>query len=616
MKKTEKNVHWGKITPMMKGYNCRKKLLPALLFLVSFGCMPTVHAQNINTIAGLGFAGYNGEGSPAIAKEVNDPFGVALDNSGNLIIADVNNHRIRKLTPAGVISTIAGNGNAFPYMGDGIPATATSVNGAMGVAVDASGNIYIADTHNNRIRKINTAGIISIVAGDGLSSYFGDGGQATDAELTNPTGVTVDAAGNMYIADYGNNVIRRVDATTGIITTVAGNGTAGWLGDGGPATNAELANPYNVAVDASGSLYISDWFNDRVRKVDGSGTITTYVAIPKPTNVTLDGAGNLFVSSQSNHSVTKINGSGSIIIAGGLGMGFSGDGGPATAAQLSSPAGVAVNGAGDVFIADMANERIRKISVPIAGISPITGNTSICISTPSTLSDATAGGTWSSDDVSIAVVGITSGVVTGIAPGTTTIRYTTTGGSASIVVTVSSDAPPTAGKVMGVNQLCPGNNGILTSNIGGGVWTSSNTAVCKISGYGIVSALTPGTSTITYTVTNSCGASGFVKYAFKVLPYYDCPGSNTGVANTAANTEMISAWPNPNQGTFAIKLNSATNEDATVVITNMMGEKVAELNVRTNQEREVSLHLAAGLYLINATTAHGHWGEKVLVKPE
>ena len=217
---------------------------------------------------------------------------MAVDASGNLYIADTGNNRIRKVSATGIITTVAGNGSAG-YSGDGGPATSAQLDGPEGVAVDGSGNLYIADTCNNRIRKVSATGIITTVAGNGSAGYSGDGGPATSAQLSLPAGVAVDGSGNLYIADSGNNRIRKVSAT-GIITTVAGNGSPGYSGDGGPATSAQLNQPAGVAVDASGNLYIADSSNNRIRKVSATGIITTV-------------AGNGF-------------------------DGYSGDGGPATSA--------------------------------------------------------------------------------------------------------------------------------------------------------------------------------------------------------------------------------------------------------------------------------------------
>src|SRR5204862_317026 len=200
-----------------------------------------------------------------------------LDAGGNLYIADLGNERIRKVAAAtGIITTVAGNG-VFGFAGDGGAATSASLSGPVGVAVDAGGNLYIADNWNNRIRKVAAAtGIITTMAGNGNPTFAGDGGAATSASVYVPTGVALDASGNLYIADYGNQRVRKVDAASGIITTVAGNGSPAFAGDGGAATSASLNSPVSVALDASGNLYVADQGNHRIRKVAAAtGIITT-----------------------------------------------------------------------------------------------------------------------------------------------------------------------------------------------------------------------------------------------------------------------------------------------------------------------------------------------------
>ena len=227
----------------------------------------------INTIAGNGTEGYIGDGGAAIAAELYYPYGVAVDGNGNVYIADEYNNRIRKVSAAGIITTVAGNGTAG-YSGDGDTATLAELNHPVGVAVDGSGNVYVVDGQNQCIRKVSVTGIITTIAGNGTSGYSGDGGPATAAELWYPIAVAVDVSDNVYIADYGSNRIRKVSAA-GIITTIAGNGTAGYSGDGGAATSAELYNPVGVAVDGSGNVYESEVNNNRIRKVSAAGIITT-----------------------------------------------------------------------------------------------------------------------------------------------------------------------------------------------------------------------------------------------------------------------------------------------------------------------------------------------------
>jgi sugar lactone lactonase YvrE len=254
-----------------------------------------------------------------------NPTGVAVDAGGNLYIADTDNNRVRKVS-GGVITTVAGGGN---LLGDNGQATKAQLHSPTGVAVDSAGNIFIADSGDNRVRKVNAKGVITTVAGTGspTPAYGGDNGPATSAQLNNPYSVALDAAGNLYIAELGDDRVRKVAG--GVITTVVGNGVQGYGGDGGPATGAKLCNPYEVAVDTAGSLYIADFCNARIRKV-ASGTITT--------------------------------------IAGTGTAGFSGDKGPAGEAQLTIPEGVAVDASGRVYVADTGNDRIRVLT-PAAGKS-------------------------------------------------------------------------------------------------------------------------------------------------------------------------------------------------------------------------------------------------------
>jgi len=298
----------------------------------------TLPAGIINTVAGDGTQDYSGDGGAATSAGLFWPAGVAVDTAGNIYIADGNNNRIRKVTAStGVISTVAGDGTAG-YNGDGIEATIAELYDPSGVAVDTAGNIYISDLGNSRIRKVTVStGIISTVAGDGTGGYNGDGITATSAELGNPSGVAVDTAGNIYISDYSNNRIRKVTASTGIISTVAGNGTGGYSGDGGAATSAELYWPHGVAVDAVGNIYIADTSNNRIREVMASTGIISTVAG--------DGTAS-----------------------------YNGDGIAATSAELHSPEGVAVDTAGNIYTADLFNYRVRKVTASTGIISTVAGD--------------------------------------------------------------------------------------------------------------------------------------------------------------------------------------------------------------------------------------------------
>ena len=330
----------------------------------------------ITTIAGTGERGYSGDGGPAVEAQLFNPYSVAVDAAGNVYIADDRNHRIRHVDTTGDITTVAGAGSDFS--GEGGPAILARLDRPHGVAVDDSGNLYIADSGNHRIHRVNASGILATVAGTGERGYSGDGGPAVAAQLIRPWDVSVDGEGNIYIADTFNHAVRRVDAS-GTITTVAGTGEFGYSGDGGPAVEAQLNYPRGVEVDSDGNVYISDSLNHRIRRVDASGTITTVVGtgeygfsgdggpavaaqLFQAEKLSFDSAGNLYIADTFNHRIRRVDHTGTITTVAGQGEGnFSGDGGPALAAQLNAPRDVFVDDLGTMYIADMGNNRIRLV---------------------------------------------------------------------------------------------------------------------------------------------------------------------------------------------------------------------------------------------------------------
>ncbi len=338
----------------------------------------------ITTYAGSGTSGCCFDGSPATQARLNAPRDAAVDAQGNVYIADTSNNRIRKVSATtGTISTFAGTGTSG-FSGDGGAATAAKLSSPAGVAVDTAGNVYIADSSNNRIRKVNASnGIITTVAGNGSTGYSGDGGQATAASLFYPRGLAFDGNGNLLIADASHHAVRRVSAATGVITAVAGTGSSGYYGDGGPATAARLYYPYGVAVDPQGNILIADHSNLRVRRVDaGTGYITTVAgtgnyysngdggpataaAIYYPNDVVVDQAGNVYISDSSGHSVRKVDAL-TGIISSAVGTGeyeYSGDGGPAAYASLREPGGLAYDPIRkDLFIVDFSTPVVRKVA--------------------------------------------------------------------------------------------------------------------------------------------------------------------------------------------------------------------------------------------------------------
>ena len=341
----------------------------------------------ITTIAGVGENSYSGDGGHALSALLNYPAGVAVDDSGILYIADTGNHRIRRVDTAGIITTIAGTGEAG-FGGDGGPAVEALLNSPRGITVDGTGNLFIADYENSRIRRVDSMGIITTVAGVGSSGgSTGDGQQALETQLSGAHDVAVDGSGNLYIAVPGDQRIRRMDVN-GVITTVAGVGyirayvldLEDYSGDGGPAVEANLSFPRGVAVDKSGNVFIADTSNRRIRRVDSSGIITTFAGIGdgwfsrysgpgdlavlgRPRDVSVDGAGNVYIADSWYNSIRRVDSSGIITTLAGMERpGFYGDGGPAVEAHLNDPQAVAVDSSGNLYIADTRNHRIRVLT--------------------------------------------------------------------------------------------------------------------------------------------------------------------------------------------------------------------------------------------------------------
>jgi uncharacterized protein (TIGR03437 family) len=336
----------------------------------------------MSTVAGDGTPGFSGDGGPAIHAQLINPAGIAVDTSGNLYIADPSASEVRKVSPEGIISTVAGDG-AQGYSGDGAPATGANLNWPIGVAVDGAGNLYIGDYGNNRIRRIDVNGIIGTVAGDGTPASSGDGGPAAKAQLSYPAFTAVDASGNLYITTRDR--VRRI-SPDGVIATVAGDGTSGYSGDGGPAINAPLSYSLGVAADGNGNLYLADQFNARVRKVSTAGVITTvagngagyYGGDNGPVagaqvdfsyggglggGMAVDHDGSLYLADTGNNRIRKVSADGIITTVAGNGIvGHSGDGGPAVDGQFALPCSVALDAAGALYIADTWNFRVRKVS--------------------------------------------------------------------------------------------------------------------------------------------------------------------------------------------------------------------------------------------------------------
>ena len=419
----------------------------------------------ITTVAGSGEYGVAGDGGPALEAELQDPFDVAVDSSGNLFIADSFINRIRRVDAVtGIITTVAGTGQAG-FSGDGGPAEEAMLNLPAGIALDSSDDLLIADTDNNRIRKVDLAtGTITTIVGTGEDGFSGDGGPALAAALSFPSGVAIDGAGNLFIADDGNGTIRQVAADTNIITTVAGDGSFEFSGDGGLALEAGLNSASKVALDSGGNLFITDVGNRRIRVVEaGTGLITTVAGgnreflgdggpaaaaiLNIPRDIEFDAGGNLFVVDETSERIRRIDGDTGFIstFAGGAeypdeGLG---DGGPATEAPLSSPAGIVFDASGNLFIADTWHHQIRKVDANSGIISRFAGTgaesfsgdggpaTEAVLNVPEALAISSDGNLYVADTENFRIrrINVGNGIITTVA-GTGTNGYSGDGGPA------------------------------------------------------------------------------------------------------------------------------------------------------------------------------------------
>ncbi len=553
----------------------------ALLLLSS-----TLRAQYthpvLGTLAGTGVSGYFGDGGPATAANFNYPQGIAVNNSGDVFIADELNNRIRKVH-AGIISTVAGCSSIIDsFAGDGGAATAAYLNAPFGIALDAAGNLYIADNQNFRVRKVNTSGIISTIAGNGIAGYTGDGFAATAAKIGYVQGMGIDPSGNLYISDNGNHVVRKI-ATSGIITTFAGTGVTGFSGDGAAATDAQFNTTRGITSDASGNIYIADNGNKRIRMVNTSGIITTVA-------------------------------------------GCSGTcpGGPATATVIGNPQAVAFDASGNMYISvDHGGGLIYKVDV--AGyLTPFAGggaNDSIpfnnCDPFEYMLDGSPYGPSFMAmnnhNELFCSITGQhTVAVFTNNRPpafafgrnlNVTICNNVTFAHLDSILAIIDSDrnqwenwhvlAPPVNGSAT-ISYNTPSSGD--TTNPAGAFYFPAT-------GY-------TGTDSIVVAVTDCIGASDTAKIHISInncslgLHAGQCIGSGLG----------ITVYPNPCLGTFSCTIHSGTIQDASLVVTNVLGQQVKSVNISTNKQETIKTDLPPGVYQLSARTADGVFNSTISIR--
>ncbi len=639
------------------------RIILLVALLSTFFAKP-LSAQTVYTVAGDGTAAYGGDGGISTLSKVNAPNGIAIDAAGNIYIADHDNNRIRKISTTGTISTIAGTGfGGYLASQDGGPATAAWIKWPIGIAVDASGNVFFSDYGNNIIRKISTSGIITTIGGiaGSIPSYGGDGGPATAANLGNAWGVAVDAAGNVLVADALNHRVRKINTTTGIISTIAGMGFVGFAGDGGAATAAacRLNEPTGVAVDGAGNIYIADNANNRVRKINTAGIISTIAGVGLPYGyagdggpatvarlyypkaIAVDNPGNVYVCDWNNSVIRKINTSGTITTLAGTGVsGYSGDGSAAISAQLDHPLGLAVRSDGDVFVGDAANNRVRRIKV---GNEPYfsrggSAKLTVCpgefayIDSVLKVDDIDVGQTltWSpvmlpshatlvvtctatSTGSTVTPFGATYAPFVGYA-GTDTFSVRVTDGiySDTISIYVTILPFPAAGTISGPDSVCPGYTISLSSTVSGGVWSSSASSVATVSATGVVSGIVAGTAIISYTYTNFCGSASATR-TVKVLATVPCI---TAVGTTTREAVIpISIQPNPGNGNFNVLFDvpSIAGEKVIATVYDIVGSKVAEYTLVSGTRSEILLDVPTGIYLFNVNVGGRNYVEKIIV---
>jgi hypothetical protein len=557
--------------------------------------------------AGTRTAGYSGDGGSAASANINNPTDVSVDAAGNVYMADRMNHRIRKVDLNGTITTVVGTGEAG-YAGAGLAATSGRLNLPRGVYADSAGNAYIADTYNHRVRKVDASGIMTTIAGNGAADFSGDGGPASAASLSYPTGIFVASDGSVYIADSFNDRIRRVDPT-GTITTIAGTEDTGYAGDGGLATEAVLNYPTGVIVDDSGNVFIADYGSSAIRKIDTSGVISTYANIVSPRSIALDSSGVLYVATnydginrvypngtvdlmpscidavgvsvdsagrvymacQSDHTIQAATpGIKPGRVAGTWDEGFSGDGGPASEAVLSSPSSVFAAASGALYIADSGNNRVRKIE-PGFEIVPIPPSVKILYPSEGEVTNRRTLPLWytvSSGTVVVKVDGIVVNIVSGgtlgpLADGQHTIRVEATDsigtGFAEETLTVDTVAPiisivsPQSGLtsndhpllVYSVNEAV---SYVMVRLDGSYLWINSGDSL---------GTLSEGTHSLVIEATDIAGNTGTAVVNFTISsmpPTVTIISPATGITNNS--TPLLSYTANT--GTVVVKVDGIT----------------------------------------------------------
>ncbi len=606
-----------------------KKCVVIIFLLLPFAAS----AQIITTFAGGGTGGL-GDGGPATAAVVPDPIGGIFDKYGNYYCAEATAEIIRKVSNTGIITTIAGTFGSSGFSGDSDLATTSMLYSPTSVRLDTSGDFYICDADNNRIRKVDAAtGIITTIAGSSTAGFGGDSGLAIAAMLSGPQDIYFDKLGNLYIADGYNERVRKIN-TFGIITTIAGTGFAGHTGDGGPATAAEIRFPTGLAIDDTGNLYVAG--DNVVRKITPAGIITTVAGISgmymytgdgvpatsapiSPIKLTIDAMGQLIIADNLNRRVYKVDNAGIIHTIAGNGMaGFTGDGVPATATSLDYPSGVALDSCGNLYITEANNKRVRKVIFDTLGVPSISilpaPNDTVCAGTPITYTTSVSSGLaisyrWyingifigatsssytyipsNGDSIRCVLIAISrcSGSTDTVSSNTIHMVVTT---STTPIITIFSNPSSLVGSIVTINATVTSagssyiihwyNNSILFNTT-----TTPSVTYTKTIGIDHITATVIPSSVGCYDSTTS-----------SVITITD---SSTGLNNIAMPHEAY-IYPNPAHSGITVISQNITN----VTISNFLGQTFINNECNASQI-EINIEtLPSGLYVVKLTNNEG-----------
>ena len=584
-------------------------------------------AQIITSFAGNGSSGHTGDGGAAISAGIGEPDECAFDSHGNLYFGDVLGNVVRKITPCGIITTVAGNGVAG-YNGDSILAISASITTPSGIAFDSLDNMYIAELGDSRIRRVDAiSGIITTLAGNGTAVYGGDGGPATEATFDYVNNICFDRHGNLYVTD-GSNRIRKIDAL-GIITTFAGTGTGGYTGNGGYAIDAEIEDLYGICSDTMGNIYFEQQGADAVvRKVDTAGIISTIAgngsATPSgdggpaidaglnPFGLAHDKMGNLYISGYIMNDVRKIDISGIIYTVAGTGIaGFSGDGGNADSAELNVPYGITVDDNGNLYIPDRSNHRIRRVTFhPVVTptitvtIGSSTGDT-ICSGTPVIYTSSVSGSGTTSFSYQWLVngnpVADTTSTYTYVPANGDSVRCVLsaagicyTPGSNEINMVVAPVATPTI-TLSGPATATVGSTVTVTATITGAgssydiKWYDNGILFATTTAPMVAYTMTAGTNLITATVLST--SSGCYDTATSAA--HSITSANAGIINLGS--QSVSLYPNPAHDELLI---TSSGNISNIIITNILGQNVFSSDYSAPQVQVNVAGLPAGVYFV------------------